>query len=249
MLERARPVELDRRVDRLLRGLGRQQLGHRRQRGIAARRRRRPSPPGGPAGGPPRTRAVSSASRCATAWWLGQRLAEGLALERLVGGELECVRAMPTANAPTLGPEQVERPHRHPEARRRARRARGRGDTSTSSKRSEPIACGASSRLALAAQALACRPATGERGQPARALRGAREHGVDVGLGRVGDPQLLAVAGGSRLAVGRRPAATSPPRPSRPRARSARTRPPRVPSATRGIHRSRSSGEPAWRIG
>ena len=97
-------MELDRGVDRLLGGLGRQQLRHRRQRGI----RPRPS------------------SNAAAAWWtssraastrarevgepvgdrlvLGQRLAERLALERVVGRERRAPRcAMPIANAPTLG--------------------------------------------------------------------------------------------------------------------------------------------------
>ncbi len=153
---------------------------------------------------------------------------------------------MPMANAPTLG--------RNRSSVRIATRKPAPGSPSTWSRPararrrsvSEPIACGASISLRLAAQALARRRATANAVSP-RAPGGrvaAREHRVDVGLGRVGDPQLLAAEAGSRRRRRARRAAPAPPGRSRPRARSARTRPPPCRRPRAGSTRSRSSGAP-----
>ena len=132
--------------------------------------------------------------------------------------------AIPIANAPTLGRNRssVRIATRKPSPGSPSTWSAG---TNTSSNRSDADRVRGHQLLVLAAQALAV-ARDRERGQPAPALRGAREHRVDVGLGRVGDPQLLSVEAVA-VVVRAWPAARSPTRRSRPRARSARTPPPR----------------------
>ena len=111
---------------------------------------------------------------------------------------------MPTANAPTLGPEQVEGAHRHREAAADLAEHVVGGDP-------DPVEDQAADRVrGEHVERLAGEPVGvaghGERGARRGRRRGAgpREHGVDVGVGCVGDPGLLAVQPPGPVAVGGR---------------------------------------------
>ena len=137
-------------------------------------------------------RVAISASRCETACWSLSGPPNAVRVPACATAASIAAWAMPTANAPTLGrnrssvriatrkprsllAEQLGRLHRHPVEDQAADRVR------------------ADHVEVLAAQA---GPVGGhhERAHPARAgaWRGPGEDGVEVGLGRVGDPDLLA---------------------------------------------------------
>ena len=155
-------------------------------------------------------------------------LAERLALERVDGGERPAPRApsrsrtrrrsgrnrssvcMATRKPAPGSPRTCSgRP-----ARRRSAASRSRGGPAVAWARRSARGCRRESRMRSGREAPAW-------------FAGPREHGVDVGIRRVGDPQLLAAEPVAAVAVGVGRATTAPPRRSPPRARSARTRPPR----------------------
>ena len=182
-------------VDRFLGDLGRQQLGHRRRLGdradaavVGARRR------GGRAGARACTRVATSARRCETAWksFSGRPNASRSAAWATAASSAAC--AMPIGEGADAGAEQVERAHRDREAavdlaehvlgaaRGRPRRRAGRSGAARAARCGSPV------------EARRCRAGPQKRGQAAGAgaLGGAGEDRVDVGVGRVGDPDLLA---------------------------------------------------------
>ena len=144
LLERDGAVELDRGVDRLLGGLGGQQLGHRRERRV------------GDAGVVGQRGLVDEQPRrLGLRVQLGQPVGDRLVVRRAAcrrsraparrtAASSSAVRAIPMANAPDAGPEQVERAHRHPEARAGLAQHLLAAGTGTSSKVSEPMAWAAS---------------------------------------------------------------------------------------------------------
>ena len=101
--------------------------------------------------------------------------------------------AMPTANAPTLGPEEVQGVHGDPESPAGLAEHVVARSTGTASKARAPMGCGESMSRAVP---VSPGPVGGdeERGDAAGsgALGRTGEDGVEVGLGGVGDPALLA---------------------------------------------------------
>ena len=183
-------MDLNGRVDRLLRRLGGEELGHRRELGDRLEpavvggggledEQPRGLDPGGDVGEPVGDRlepgsGAPKASRCA-AWATARSSA---------------ARAMPTAKAPTLGRKR-SRVAIATEKPRSTSPITAEPGTTTPSKRSRPIACGAISRPTRRRARGVARDHEG--GQAAGAVVGGPgEDGVDVGLGGVGDPGLLA---------------------------------------------------------
>ena len=205
-----------------------------------------PSPrPGSPAGCPRRRR-----------WRPGGRAAGGLRRawrRRRAGARRPGTRAAagrtppgaPRARRPAPAPPAPSRPRAAPtEGRKRSSvpiaTAKPRSTspstwsrgTATPSKRSRPIGCGATSAIRSPDRPSAS-PGTSEGRDPAGAALAARarEDGVDVGVGRVGDVDLLA-GEPEAVAVGLGAQGRARRRRSPPPARSARRRrPPRRPRA------------------
>ena len=144
LLERDRAVELDCGVDRLLGDLGREQLGHRRERRVVRALRRAPAPPGGRAAARPRSRprARRAGGRPPGARRAACRTYAGAACK---GRQLERRARHPDRERAHAGAEQVERAHGYAKARSRARPAPAPDRPRTPSNVSEPIAWGVSS--------------------------------------------------------------------------------------------------------
>ena len=112
-----------------------------------------------------------------------ERLAERLALERPVGRQLERMAGHPDRKRADAGAKQVERAHRDPESVAGfAKHVVTPDEHVLEAQRADRVRC--QERLVLAAQPHAV-AGDSERGQPVGALRRAREHRVDVGLGCV----------------------------------------------------------------